>query len=203
LALLPLTAAVAVCDIAGPRAQIKWPNDVVIPRPPEPRAFPPAQKSGSERRGAAAPTLAKLAGILTEARLQEGWAVLGIGLNVAVRLKDLPDDLRLTAATMGESPEMIEPTLERLLDALERRLREAKGAMLDAWQTRDALRGHEIAWGSYGPGESPAGAFSAGLYGRGQAQGIDDAGRLLVALADGGLASLDAGEVRLVRVEDG
>jgi biotin-(acetyl-CoA carboxylase) ligase len=129
--------------------------------------------------------------------------VLGIGLNVAVRLKDLPDDLRLTAATMSESPEMIEPTLERLLEALERRLGDAKGAMLDAWRTRDALRGHEIAWGSCGPGESPAGAFSAGLYGRGQAHGIDDAGRLLVALAGGGQTSLDAGEVRLVRVEDG
>ncbi len=30
--LLPLIAAVAVCDIAGDDAQIKWPNDIVLPR---------------------------------------------------------------------------------------------------------------------------------------------------------------------------
>ena len=30
LPLLPLTAAVAVCDVAGSHAQIKWPDDVVI-----------------------------------------------------------------------------------------------------------------------------------------------------------------------------
>ena len=49
--------------------------------------------------------LAKVAGILVEGRPQEGWAVLGIGLNVAVRLEDLPAELRpgasRPAATMG------------------------------------------------------------------------------------------------------
>src|SRR5438445_1473125 len=30
--LLPLIAAVAVCDVAGEDARIKWPNDVVLPR---------------------------------------------------------------------------------------------------------------------------------------------------------------------------
>src|ERR1700680_3499056 len=29
-ALLPLIAAVAVCDVAGVAAQIKWPNDIVL-----------------------------------------------------------------------------------------------------------------------------------------------------------------------------
>jgi BirA family biotin operon repressor/biotin-[acetyl-CoA-carboxylase] ligase len=68
--LLPLMAALAVCDVAGERAMVKWPNDVVV------------KLDG----GAGAPGLAKLAGILVEARPQQGWAVLGIGLNVAVRL---------------------------------------------------------------------------------------------------------------------
>src|SRR6202035_1984165 len=31
--LLPLIAAVAVCDVAGELARIKWPNDVVIEQP--------------------------------------------------------------------------------------------------------------------------------------------------------------------------
>src|SRR5919108_407225 len=58
---LPLSAAVAVCEAcerAAPVAcLIKWPNDVWI-------------------QGR------KVAGILIEARPQERWAVLGIGLNV-------------------------------------------------------------------------------------------------------------------------
>jgi BirA family biotin operon repressor/biotin-[acetyl-CoA-carboxylase] ligase len=163
LGLLPLIAAVAVCDVAGEDALIKWPNDVVLARP------------GPDR------PLAKLAGILTEGRPQAGWAVLGIGLNVAVRLDELPDELRAGAATLGYGRDAIEPTLERLLAALERRLAEPTARILDAWRSRDALYGREIAWGSD----------------RGRAQGIDAAGHLLVALDGGGLLALDAGEVHL------
>jgi BirA family biotin operon repressor/biotin-[acetyl-CoA-carboxylase] ligase len=199
LAALPLAAAVAVSEVAGPRARIKWPNDVVIPRPPEPRAATRGRRSAGGRPDG--PELAKLAGILAEARLQEGWAVLGIGLNVAVRLEDLPDDLRLTAATLGQSPEMIEPTLARLLDLLQRRLADPAPRTLDAWRERDALRGREIEWGPCVPRGSTSPPALPG--GRGRAQGIDDAGRLLVELAGGGQTSLDAGEVRLVRVKDG
>jgi BirA family biotin operon repressor/biotin-[acetyl-CoA-carboxylase] ligase len=157
--LLPLIAAVAVCEIVGDEAAIKWPNDIVL----------------------VGPALAKLAGILVEGRPQEGWAVLGIGLNVAVRLEELPVELRSGAATLGRSPSAIEPTLERLLAALQRRLAEPVAATLDAWRSRDALRGREIAWGS----------------GRGRAEGIDDTGRLIVALVAGGHTALDAGEVHL------
>jgi len=162
--LLPLIAAVAVCDVVGAQAQIKWPNDIVF---------------------VGSPGLAKLAGILAEGRPQAGWAVLGIGLNVAVRPEDLPIELRDTAATLGYSPEAIEPTLEALLVALARRLAEPTAEILDAWRSRDALRGREIAWGSSG---------------RGHAEGIDGTGRLIVALADGGRTTLDAGEVHLEAV---
>jgi BirA family biotin operon repressor/biotin-[acetyl-CoA-carboxylase] ligase len=157
---LPLIAAVAVCDIAGDDAQIKWPNDVVL-----------AHQNG----------LAKLAGILIEGRPQEGWAVLGIGLNVAVRLEELPAGLRAGAASMSQSEAEIEPALERLLEALEWRLQEPAQATLEAWRLRDALYGREIAWHS----------------GRGRAEGIDGEGRLIVALAAGGYETLDAGEVHL------
>ncbi len=171
LGLLPLIAAVAVCDVAGEDALIKWPNDIVLTRPgPDP-----------------VPPLAKLAGILVEGRPQAAWAVLGIGLNVAVRLEELPVELRAGAATLGYGRDAIEPTLERLLDALARRLAEPAERTLDAWRSRDALHGREIAWGS-------------GHHGR--AQGIDAAGHLLVALdGDGdGQIALDAGEVHLSRV---
>jgi BirA family biotin operon repressor/biotin-[acetyl-CoA-carboxylase] ligase len=174
--LLPLMAALAVCDVAGEAAAIKWPNDVVL-----------ADADG---------TLAKLAGILIEARPQEGWAVLGIGLNVAVRLQELPPELRpqregsnqraggLAAASMGLEPGALEPTLARLLVALASRLAEAPEVTLEAWRARDALRGREIAWSD----------------GRGRAEGIDGDGRLVVALADGGHLAIGAGEVHLERI---
>jgi BirA family transcriptional regulator, biotin operon repressor / biotin---[acetyl-CoA-carboxylase] ligase len=179
--LLPLIAALAVCDAVGERALIKWPNDVVLA---DPQASPGV---GGAATGAA---LAKLAGILIEGRPQQDWAVLGIGVNVAVRLEQLPPELRrggrepgtaLPAATLDGSPEDVEPMLARLLESLERRLREDPERTLAAWRSRDALRGREIAWAG----------------GSGRAEGIDDLGRLVVALADGGRTSLGAGEVHL------
>jgi BirA family biotin operon repressor/biotin-[acetyl-CoA-carboxylase] ligase len=154
--LLPLAAAVAVAEVAGDDARIKWPNDVLL--------------GGG-----------KVAGILAESRPQEGWAVLGIGLNVAVRAEDLPAELRGTAATLGLRPEDVEPVLARLLGALERALALHAPTLLDAWRARDALRGHEISWDA----------------GRGRASGVDGDGRLIVALAGGGRTTLDAGEVHL------
>lgn len=175
--LLPLAAAVAVSEVAGTEAQIKWPNDIVVESP------------GTERE------LAKLAGILIEGRPQEGWAVLGIGLNVAVELDQLPAELRpagagrsatspLPAATLGRPREAIEPALSLLLEALERRLAQPAEATLAAWRARDALLGREIEWNA----------------GRGRARGIDGTGRLIVALADGGRTTLGSGEVHLQAV---
>jgi BirA family transcriptional regulator, biotin operon repressor / biotin---[acetyl-CoA-carboxylase] ligase len=161
LQLLPLAAPVAVCDVAGSDARVKWPNDVVF---------------------VSAGGLAKVAGILIEGRPQEGWAVLGIGLNVAVDLSQLPDELRDSAATMGLSRTDIEPTLTALLGALQRRIYEPARATLAAWRERDALRGRDVAWDA----------------GEGRAEGIDGAGRLIVARADGGRYALSAGEVHLL-----
>lgn len=167
--LLPLMAAIAVCEVAGEGARIKWPNDVVLPV-------------------AAEPGLGKVAGILAEGRPREGWVVLGIGLNVAVRLQDLPAQLRaagperaLPAATMGREPEEVEPTLAQLLAALDEQLSAPAQTTLARWRERDALAGREIAWSG----------------GRGIAEGIDGEGRLIVALPGGGRTALGAGEVHL------
>jgi BirA family transcriptional regulator, biotin operon repressor / biotin---[acetyl-CoA-carboxylase] ligase len=157
-ALLPLAAALAVAEVAGGDARIKWPNDVLV----------------DER---------KVAGILAEARVQEGWAVVGIGLNVALRVEDLPAELHATAGTLGLSPADVEPTLQRLLGALERALALDDAALLDAYRARDGLRGREVRWAG----------------GRGRAAGIDDAGRLVVELPKGGRTALTAGEVHLER----
>jgi BirA family transcriptional regulator, biotin operon repressor / biotin---[acetyl-CoA-carboxylase] ligase len=157
-ALLPLAAALAVAEVAGPAARIKWPNDVLV-----------------EGR--------KVAGILAEARPHEGWAVLGIGVNVALRVEDLPAELHATAGTLGLTPADLEPTLERLLRALERALALDDAALLGAYRDRDALRGQEVAWAG----------------GSGRAAGVDGVGRLVVDLPDGGRTALSAGEVHLSR----
>ena len=77
--LLPLAVALAVCEACEAAApvscQIKWPNDVWI-----------------DGR--------KVAGILIEARPQEGWAVLGIGLNVDTAEDELEPELRETATSL-------------------------------------------------------------------------------------------------------
>ena len=155
-ALLPLRAGLAVADVSAPRARVKWPNDVLL-----------------DGR--------KVAGVLVEARPQEGWAVLGVGVNVAVRPEDLPAELRETATGLGRSPEDVESVLTELLAALERRLAEDGEATLDAWRARDALLGREIGWSG----------------GRGVAAGVDSSGQLVVELAGGGKTALNAGEVHL------
>ena len=157
-ALLPLAAALAVAEVAGADAQIKWPNDVLL--------------AGR-----------KVAGILAEGRPQDGWAVLGVGLNVALRIEDLPPQLHATAGTLGLEPADLEPTLERLLDALERAVALDEATLLGAYRARDGLRGREVTWTA----------------GHGRAAGIDGTGRLVVELPDGGRTALSAGEVHLER----
>jgi BirA family biotin operon repressor/biotin-[acetyl-CoA-carboxylase] ligase len=170
--LLPLIAALAVTDVAGDDARIKWPNDVVFVR----------REHGEGGDEGEPGTLAKLAGILAESRPQEGWAVLGIGLNVAVRIEQLPAELHATAATLGREPRDVEPALAELLAALQRRLAEPAERTLEVWRARDALRGRTISWSG----------------GSGRAAGVDGAGRLVVELAGGGRTTLEAGEVHLL-----
>jgi len=155
--MLPLAAAVAVAETAGPDARIKWPNDVLV----------------ADR---------KVAGILIEVRPAEGWAVLGIGVNVAVR--EFPAELRDIAGSLGREPRDVEPFLGSLLGALERWLTADAAAVIEAWSARDALRGREISWNG----------------GSGTAEGVDADGRLLVREAGGEVVVLDAGEVHLGRL---
>lgn len=161
--LLPMLAALAVADVAdrfdaaGRTAAIKWPNDVLL-----------------DGR--------KVAGILAEGRPQEGWVVLGIGVNVAVAEDDLPPELRAIATSLGRAPADVEPVLVLLLDRLDHWLAAPADSAMDAYRTRDALAGHEISWSG----------------GCGTALGIADDGRLRVKPTDAREELLlDAGEVHL------
>ncbi len=155
--LLPLRAAVAVAESIPMRARIKWPNDVWV--------------EGK-----------KIAGILVEGRPQEGWAVLGIGLNVATR--SFPDELSEIATSLALEGAAIsgEEALDALLASLARLLGAEAADVLAAWRERDALLGAPVQWNG----------------GRGRGAGITDGGALRVE-TDAGIVELDAGEVHLGR----
>lgn len=158
--LVPLSVPLAVCAAAealrpGVECRVKWPNDVWL----------------DER---------KLAGVLIEAKPQDGWAVIGIGLNLSIEPHEFPDDLRQPATSLGgdTTPE----GARRELDAqLSRWCYEEDEAVLTEWRRRDGLRGREVAWEE----------------GSGVADGIDDRGNLVVAVTGGSRVSLGAGEVQL------
>lgn len=167
--LLPLASGVAVAEAIDAvladggggepvgRCRLKWPNDVLL-----------------DGR--------KVAGILVEGRPQEDWAVVGVGINVAVEEADFPPELQGLAGTLGQAPAMVEPTLGLLLEALERWLAAPPEDVLDAVRARDALRGQSVKW----------------AHGQGEAAGVDGDGRLVV-LTPEGRVTLEAGEVHLLR----
>jgi BirA family biotin operon repressor/biotin-[acetyl-CoA-carboxylase] ligase len=165
--LLPLAVPLAVCEAAeelapGIECQIKWPNDIWI-----------------EGR--------KLAGVLIEAKPQDGWAVIGVGLNLSIAPDEFPPDLRdiavsLAGVTIGSrglpTPLTATGVLNRHLDYW---VEADRDETLAAWRSRDALHGREISWDG----------------GSGIADGIEDSGDLVVAVAGGDCVVLGAGEVHL------
>jgi BirA family transcriptional regulator, biotin operon repressor / biotin---[acetyl-CoA-carboxylase] ligase len=171
-AVLPLAVALAVCETAellrpGIECKVKWPNDVHL-----------------DGR--------KLAGILIEARPQDGWAVLGVGLNLTIAPDEFPEDLRDRATSLF-APSSAVPygpvgsirnswaSAAALSGRLGVWLEADAEAVLGAWRARDALFGREVSWDK----------------GRGIADGIDERGFLLVRLADGDRVALGAGDVHL------
>jgi BirA family biotin operon repressor/biotin-[acetyl-CoA-carboxylase] ligase len=167
--LLPLAVPLAVCGAAeeleeGIECRIKWPNDIWV-----------------EGR--------KLGGVLIEARMpgedrdrepRDGWAVIGVGLNLAIEAGEFPPEMREAATSLsgGASPERARGVLDRQLESWTAADAEE---VLAAWRERDALRGREISWQD----------------GSGVAEGISDSGDLLVLGAGGERLVLGAGEVHL------
>ena len=169
-ALLPLAVPLAVCeaaeDVAPVRCQVKWPNDIWI----------------DER---------KVAGVLVEARPDEGWAVVGVGLNVAITDDQFPPELRDTAISLlpteaeGGLPPGGAPGVRRALGALNESLGRWLAAgdddVLSAYRARDGLSGRRISWDE----------------GEGVAVEIDERGHLVAERTGGERVALGAGEVHL------
>jgi BirA family biotin operon repressor/biotin-[acetyl-CoA-carboxylase] ligase len=169
---LPLAVGTALAETLGrlgQPVQLKWPNDLL--------------KDGD-----------KLAGILVETQAAAGangatWAVVGIGLNLA-----MPDELE---ARIGRAAAAV-PWLARMdrdelmaavLDGLAQALREfaAKGfaAFSARWNMLHAYRGQPVTIVDRGD-----------VLHEGLAAGVDDAGRLLLDTAQGRMAIV-AGDVSL------
>jgi len=163
--LLPLSVPLAVCAAAealrpGIECQVKWPNDIWL-----------------EAR--------KLSGILIEARPQDGWAVIGIGLNLSIAPEEFPADLRQPAISLFGATAESPPTPSTAAVVLSRHLDHwvyaAEDEVRAEWRRRDGLLGREVAWEN----------------GSGVADGIDDRGNLVVVVSSGDRVSLGAGEVQL------
>jgi BirA family transcriptional regulator, biotin operon repressor / biotin---[acetyl-CoA-carboxylase] ligase len=175
---LPLAVPVAVCEAAEElnpdlECKVKWPNDIHV-----------------EGR--------KLAGVLIEARPQDGWAVIGIGLNLSISRDEFPPELRDTATSIfdpghraqergsaGHSPLLSagHPLLGPLNKRLQHWVQAAPDQVLSAWRERDALLGREVEWDD----------------GSGVADGVDDRGYLVVVTPSGNRVTVGAGEVHLTR----
>ena len=159
--LLPIRAGVAVCEAVESfgveRAEIKWPNDVLLDG-------------------------LKCAGILVEARPQEGWAVIGIGVNLSIDRDEFPPELRDRATSVGHSA-----TVTSMTEALNRSmvgwLEEPDGEVLAELERRNHLGGKEVSWEG----------------GAGTASGITPEGSLVVESTDGTTHHLSAGEAHLKR----
>ena len=169
LMMAALAGSRAVDALTGVRSTIKWPNDVRV-----------------EGR--------KVCGVLAESESgPEGVAaVVGIGLNVNSGPPEWPDDVAGTATSLclvAGRPIPTEDAVSALLDELDALygcLRSG-GSVRDAWAERLDTIGSEVevAW------RSEAGVAAI----KGRAEGVDEAGRLLIRDVGGHVRAVAAGEV--------
>jgi BirA family biotin operon repressor/biotin-[acetyl-CoA-carboxylase] ligase len=131
----------------------------------------------------------KAAGVLIEARPPE-FAVIGAGINLAVPNHGFPADVRWPATSVGGGV-TVEAVKRALCELLGRWVEAPALDVLDAYRGRDALAGREIEWRDVAAKEDDTS-------GRGRAEGIDDAGNLVVIAASGERLTLGAGEVQLL-----
>lgn len=173
LATLALVVGIGLAEALPVPARVRWPNDIVI---------------GG----------AKVAGILTELELPPAggrFVIVGVGVNANTPADRLPVTDRLPATSLlvetGERQDRLTLLHEVTagIDAAYREWEESGfGALRDRFAALDDLAGRAVVL--------QLGAETVS----GTATGVDDTGRLVVALGAGAERRLDAGEV--VRVSD-
>jgi BirA family transcriptional regulator, biotin operon repressor / biotin---[acetyl-CoA-carboxylase] ligase len=166
---LSLLTGVAVCDVAGSAAVLKWPNDVLL---------------GPNRR--------KTAGILVQAQGES--VVIGVGLNVSTTRDELPVDTATSLAIEGLPQDRTQLTIA-ILDALGSRFLRWQEAGGDAEES--GLLPEYVALCST-IGQEVTVTGTDGSARAGQAVGIDRGGRLRLVV-DGVEQIVAAGDVHHVR----
>ncbi len=169
---ITLATAVAVaktlCKLYGVRAEIKWPNDVLVHNK-------------------------KVCGILTRASLEGrtvNFIVVGIGINVNFALSALPEDLKTTATTLKEMLKKdvdIEELIYQLLMEFEECYKQFKEKefrnVLTEWRSMASFLGKKVEIVS----------FAERLHG--MAVDVDGKGALIVKLKDGTKRKIVSGDV--------
>ncbi|MBN2453862.1 MAG: biotin--[acetyl-CoA-carboxylase] ligase [Candidatus Omnitrophica bacterium] len=174
---ITLVAAVAVAkavrQFTGLPAIIKWPNDILVNR-------------------------RKVCGILTEMKAEQdriGFIVLGIGVNVNTRHKDLPktaSSLKEELRRHGGDNDLSRVELvKKILEAVDRHYnllkKKGSGPIIEEWKELSAMLGARIRVAL------PNRSFEA------QAHDIDQDGSLVVRLDSGMLQKVAAGDVEMIR----
>jgi BirA family biotin operon repressor/biotin-[acetyl-CoA-carboxylase] ligase len=173
-----LTALAAVASARGLRhstgveVSIKWPNDLLI--------------SGK-----------KAGGILTEARSGEGvvsWAVIGIGINVNMECRDLPDGLNETATSLLDESGKRYARAKIIVGILEEfeywyalLLRQGGTPVLLEWKKLSSTLGNRVS------------VVTAGEVMQGVAEDLNDEGMLILRLLSGEKRLIAAGDVTMLR----
>lgn len=174
--LITLAAAVASASVlrtwkAVP-ARIKWPNDIMIN----------GKKAG---------------GILTEMRTSAGridTVVLGIGLNVNMRLDNLPEEIRSATTTLeiekgapSDRLGILGGLLAGLDNAYKNLLNGNKRALINGWLSLNCTIGNRII------------VRDRGVTITGTAENIGQHGELIVRLDSGGTQVINAGDVTILK----
>jgi BirA family biotin operon repressor/biotin-[acetyl-CoA-carboxylase] ligase len=167
-----VAVVIALTKYAKVRAEIKWPNDIHI--------------HGK-----------KVGGILVEMKAGKNRIHLlsvGVGLNVNMSLNELPEAVSLASTSLkvekGEAVDRI-----RLLGAILAEMEKAykillngnKGALINEWIRLNCTLGREVI------------AKNRERIVAGIAEGINENGELLVRVPAGGLETLNAGEVTMLK----
>ncbi len=168
---LPLAAAVgasrAVERVCGIRAEIKWPNDLLL----------------GQR---------KLAGILVELTLDEmeiRHAVVGCGLNVhqenfAPQLRGMAVSLRQAAGYAGSRAPLLAALVEEI-SAAAAQMVDDPAALRASWEKRSCTLGRQVV------------AHTAQGQIEGDAVAVDNLGRLILHGAGGAVTAVSAGDVSI------
>ncbi len=172
--LITLMAALALAEateeVAGLRAEIKWPNDLLL---------------GGK----------KVAGILTEADAQMdlvNFVVVGVGINVNMRREEMPGELRSVSTSLllerGEEVDRLTLLLAFLkgFDKWYKTfLRGGREEVLRGWEERSAVKGRKVE------------VVFLDEEIRGVAQGLNGDGALLVKTEEGEVRRVVAGDLKV------